>query len=729
MMLLKTAVLLAALSGSAMAQERAPNHLLGEDSPYLQQHLYNAVDWYPWGTQALAKARAENKPIFVSVGYASCHWCHVMEQESFENENIGAFMNAHFVAIKIDRERRPDLDEQFMLVTETLTDSGGWPNSVFLTPDTDPLFAGTYFPPDVFLDVITQVSAAWIEDPATLSANARQLSGLLQQYMNRAAPAQELSDDALFTAARAILGEYDEFNGGFGVAPKFPEESIFLFLLDQAQRDGDRKVLDAVLGTLDGMIRGGIHDQVGGGFHRYTVDPDWMIPHFEKMLYNQAQIGRLLVRAWQITGAPRYRRAAERTFDYVLRDLRDPQGGFYAAEDADAFGADNALLEGAFYTWTAAEIKSAVGDDSDHMIAAFNLATAPDIDGRSVLGLAATDPRIDRALALMATARALRTRPRLDHKIIAAWNGEMIATLAEASAAFARPDYLEAAKAAARFVLAALDTDNGLERISLDGRTGVDAQLPDYAALGLGYLALHDFAHDREEAAFWIGHARRMADVLDSQFALEDGTYRMTAGVDALGAYRPVADKEIASGNALALALFSGLARRVENRKYLRDARQLAGALSGHALESPANSAAILAVAREAVFGRSGPVRYVSGGAVRIATDYNRGAGRFDLDIQLRKGWHINAHEPLEDYLIPTDLTIGGKQAPATIYPKPDVKSLSFNAVPLALHEGNLTLSADVPDHGGKPLVVKLSIQACSDSICLPPEVLHFTLW
>ena len=317
-----------ALAEAVKSEERQPNHLLGIESPYLQQHIYNSVDWYPWGPEALEKAKSEGKPIFLSVGYSTCHWCHVMARESFEDKKIGEFLNENFVSIKVDRERRPDLDEQFMLATQLIAGNGGWPNSVFLTSDVEPFFAGTYFPPDVFMKILGQVNELWREENADVRAEGQRIASIVRTYLSRTQAAKDLTPQVIRKAARSLLAEMDEFNGGFGVAPKFPQESALLFMFDQAERDGDRELLGAVTNALDGMIKGGIHDHVGGGFHRYSTDAEWHVPHFEKMLYNQAMIGRLLVRAWAATGEIRYKHTAQRTFDYVLREMRDDKGGF-----------------------------------------------------------------------------------------------------------------------------------------------------------------------------------------------------------------------------------------------------------------------------------------------------------------------------------------------------------------------------------------------------------------
>lgn len=714
------------LVGSAVSAQ-TPNHLLGQDSPYLQQHLYNEVDWYPWGDEALAKAKAEHKPIFLSVGYSSCHWCHVMEEESFENETIGAFLNEHFISIKIDRERRPDLDEQFMLVTQSLTGSGGWPNSVFLTSNADPFYAGTYFPPEEFLDVIMQINNEWQADSVELGANAAEFSGLVRNYMSRSAAAKDLTPEAVRAAAKGILSEIDDFNGGLGVSPKFPRESTFLFLLDQAERDGDTELLTAVLGALDGMLMGGIHDHVGGGFHRYATDPEWHVPHFEKMLYNQALIGRLLVRAWRITGEYRYRRAMERTFDYVLREMRAPSGGFYSAQDADSLDTNGQLKEGVFYTWTPTEIQEVLGGDANYFIRAFNITEDGNIEGSNSIHLTETVDfsRIDPFLDTLRVARQQRTTPLTDSKIIASWNAAMIETLAEAAYEFDRPDYYDAAAKATTFILSDMRHGNTLQRVSFEGNASTDGQLEDYAGMGLALIALHDHGTKDND---WLTQADQIATEVFARFAEQDGPYRMTERVDGLGTFYPIDDSEIPSGNALALNLFVGLGNRMEAPLRTQLATVLAAALSANALEATELRAYTLIGSQALNLGESGSVRSVASGAVQVAADIDRNSQTIRLRIRVKDGWHVNAHAPLEDYFIPTDLAIADVPITADAYPDPLIKPLAFNDKMLSIYEGEFELVGMIPKTANPSFAV-LTVQACSDTICLQPEELSFTIW
>ncbi len=725
---------IAALLFASPVLAQTPNHLLGEQSPYLQQHLYNAVDWYPWGPEALEKARVEGKPIFLSIGYSSCHWCHVMEQESFENAEIGEFLNENFVSIKIDRERRPDLDDQFMLVTQTIAGAGGWPNSVFLTSEAKPFFAGTYFPPGPFLDVLTQIKGLWRDERAALESEAEAVNATVQQYLNRTAAARELTPKLATAVARRMLMNFDDFNGGMGVAPKFPQETSYLFLLDQAERDQNREFLDAVLLTLDGMIMGGIHDQVGGGFHRYSVDPEWHVPHFEKMLYSQALIGRLLTRAARITDRSRYKRAAIRTFDYVLREMTSPLGGFYSAQDADSLTPAGALEEGVFYTWTPEEIREVLDDDAEFALDALNVTSMGNIEGSNSIHLTALPEdqdfydMLDGVMERLYAARIQRPLPFSDEKIILSWNAAMIETLAEAAHTFDRPDYYIAAEKAAEFIFYNMLDDGDLQRISFQGSASVNGQLVDYAALGLAFIALHDYADDPAIAQLWLSRARDIMQSLTGKFSDDDGRFKMNQIPDGLGAFYPMDDSEIPGGNGMVLALLSRLAVRAEDPQYSRSATRLAAALSGHILGAPEQRAYSVNAAQIMTIGENAAVRYVANGVVRITSDFDRSSRKFTLDLQIKEGWHINAHIPLEDYFIPTDLMINGTSIGVDAFPDPLITSLSFNTEPLALYENEISLSADIPVTSDVASVI-LVLQACSDEICLAPEEVRFNIW
>jgi len=724
---MRVLILIAVMFTSSMAaQERAPNHLSGETSPYLLQHLYNAVDWYPWGEVAFAKARAEDKPIFLSVGYTACHWCRVMAEESFEDEAVGAFLNEHFISIKMDREERPDLDEQFMLVTQTATGGGGWPNSVFLTSEGAPFYGGGYYPRDAFLEVLSELNRLWVEDRAGIEGTADALSDIVRTYLNRKARARPLTPALASAVSARLLSQMDEFYGGFGVAPKFPQESSLLYMLDQAERRGDLTLLKAVQLAASGMVNGGIHDQAGGGFHRYTVDNEWAVPHFEKMLYNQALIGRLLTRLDGLQPNPDYARAAKRTFDYVLRDLQAPSGGFYASEDADSLNEDGEFEEGYFYVWTPDELRNVAGGEANFLIAALNVVENGVIEGASTLRI--TEPvddqaRLDAGLETLRHARLARTKPITDEKILMGWNSEMIIALVEGAVAFERPDYLAAAQASARFIMENMRDGDGYRRSFIAGAATIDAQLPDYAGFGRALLALHD----ADSADNWLPEAERIARYMLANFQEESGVFRMNVQPQGLGAFIQLDDGEVPSGNAQAQWLLTGLARRGESVEFIQQASALADILSGHALAFPEQRAAALAAVDAQNRGDTGSLRAVANGAVQVRTKLDREAGEVNFTIRVAEGWHINAHVPLEDYFIPTALNVNGEALAPAAYPAPLITTLAFNSdTPLALYEGAIHLRAPVAPGANE---ITLTLQACSDEICLAPQSLSFSFW
>ncbi len=468
------------------------NRLAGETSPYLLQHADNPVEWYPWGDEAFGRARAEGKPVLLSVGYSACHWCHVMEHESFEDTATALLMNEHFVNVKVDREERPDVDALYMDATVTMTGSGGWPMTVFLTADGEPFYAGTYFPPEPrhgipsFRQLLGAVAAAWDERRDDVTSQARRLLDALGQTALMQASSEPLTAAILDGAESAIAATYEPAYGGFGRAPKFPAASTLELLL----RRGNERSLGLVRGTLDGMAAGGFYDVVGGGFHRYSVDDRWLVPHFEKMLYDNALLASTYLHAWVVTGEVRYREIVEETLDYLLRELAVDGGGLSSAQDADTDG-----VEGVTYTWTESE---AVAADLDTGL------LEPFEHGRSIVrGVLEPDVRA-RLLAI----RAVRPQPLRDDKVLASWNGLALAALAEAGYRLERPDWLDAARGVASFLLGPLSAGNGrLQRSWRDGRTSGAGFLDDYANVAHGLLELHAATGELR----WLHEARRLA--------------------------------------------------------------------------------------------------------------------------------------------------------------------------------------------------------------------------
>ena len=487
------------------------NRLANETSPYLLQHKDNPVDWYPWGPEALARAREKNRPILLSIGYSACHWCHVMERESFEDEATAALMNERFVCIKLDREERPDLDSIYMEACQAMTGHGGWPLNVFLTPDQAPFYAGTYFPPEErhgmpsWRKVLEAVSDAWIARGEEIRSRSE---GIAQRLRGGAAlePSEEpLERELLDAAAAQLRAGFDPVYGGFGGAPKFPPASALEFLLRREETEMTSR-------TLLAMASGGMYDQVGGGFARYSVDERWLVPHFEKMLYDNALLARAYLHGWQVTGHELFERVCRETLDWALGEMRAPEGGFFSALDADSEG-----VEGKFYVWSLEELRAAAGDLADDAVAYFGAGEEGNWEGVNVLVRGVHEPEsLEEIRRRLYAARAERVPPALDDKRLTSWNALMISALAEAGAVLERDDYLDAAVACAEFVLGELrDGDGRLLRTWRDGSAKLNAYLEDHAYLLEALLTLYEATFDPR----WFAEARALADTMIERFA------------------------------------------------------------------------------------------------------------------------------------------------------------------------------------------------------------------
>jgi uncharacterized protein YyaL (SSP411 family) len=487
------------------------NRLARETSPYLLQHAHNPVDWYPWGEEAFARARAENKPILLSVGYSACHWCHVMERESFENPDTAALMNRHFVNVKVDREERPDVDHIYMQAVQSLTGQGGWPMTVFLSPDGTPFYGGTYFPPTDrhglpgFPRLLTALAEAWTNRQGEVQQSGRAIAESLGQTERLRASYSLLGDEVLFSAFQGISTQFDEERGGLGGAPKFPQPMIWEFVLRFARRTGNEYARRMVHTTLVRMARGGMYDQLGGGFARYSVDAQWLVPHFEKMLYDNAQLASLYLHGWLALRDAESRRICEETLDYVLREMTDPAGGFYSAQDADSEG-----HEGKFFVWTPDEMRAVLGAEADAAMAYWGVDRGPNFEGASILYVPGEpDPaRIAAARRKLFEARERRVHPGRDDKVLAAWNGLMCQALAEAGRALGRDDYLAAAIRNAEFVLGSMRRSGRLMRTWKAGEARLKGYLEDYAMVAAALLGLYEAAFDRR----WLDEARGLVD-------------------------------------------------------------------------------------------------------------------------------------------------------------------------------------------------------------------------
>jgi uncharacterized protein YyaL (SSP411 family) len=571
------------------------NRLAEETSPYLLQHADNPVDWFPWGEEALNKAKSEDRPLFLSIGYAACHWCHVMESESFEDEETARFLNAHFVPVKVDREERPDVDAIYMDAAQSMTGQGGWPLSAFLTPDGTPFFAGTYFPKEPmhgmpsFRQVLEGVAEAWRDRRHDLEEHGERVLDAISRVGTLEGSAEPLTEEITHQAFATIRRSFDDTWGGFGTAPKFPQPMILEFVLRMAVRDTP-DALTILTTTLDRMAAGGIYDQIGGGFSRYSTDAAWHIPHFEKMLYDNAQLAQLYTRAWLVTRQHRYRRVATETLEYLLREMRHPEGGFLSSLDADSEG-----IEGKFFTWSWDELVRLVGED-----AAVGFGATPDgnWEGTNVLwfpsGEAPDDGGLSVARTILFEEREQRIRPATDDKVLTAWNAMAIQAFAEAGRAFGRPDFLDAATTCAAFVVRRLrDARGRLLRSWRDGIPGRLGYCDDHALLASACLTLFGATGDLD----WYREAARLADDLVQLFADNDrgGFFQTGADADPL-VIRPkeLYDNAVPSGNSAAadvllrMSLLTGEAdaerSAISSIRLVRDALARAPTGFGHAL-------------------------------------------------------------------------------------------------------------------------------------------------
>jgi len=562
-----------------------PNRLISEKSPYLLQHAYNPVAWYPWGQDAFDRAEREDKPVFLSIGYSTCHWCHVMEKESFENEQVAALMNEAFISIKVDREERPDIDNVYMTVCQLMAGNGGWPLTIIMAPDKRPFFAGTYFPKKTsfgrigMLDLVPRISTIWSTDRPKLI----QLSGEITARLgleNTPAGSEEPAEAVLHNCFEQLRQQFDTLHGGFSRAPKFPTPHMLLFLLSYGKRTGNQEALQMVTKTLDAMRDGGIYDHVGFGFHRYSTDEQWLVPHFEKMLYDQAMLCLAYIEAFQTTGDMKYRKTAEEILSYVLRDMTAPEGGFYSAEDADSEGE-----EGKFYVWTEDEIFRELGPEDAALICSlfnvrkegnFREQTTNEFTGTNILHRgerpretanddASSHPEIstrtEKALARLFAVRERRIHPHKDDKILTDWNGLMIMAFARAAQVFQKPEYSNIAARAADFILDKLSTPEG--RL-LHRYRGSDAAFPayadDYAFFISGLIELHLAG----QSARYLEEALRLNNIFMDHFRDKDHDgFFFTAddGEELLVRNKELYDGAIPSGNSMALFNLVRLAR------------------------------------------------------------------------------------------------------------------------------------------------------------------------
>ncbi len=579
--------------------------MLGEKSPYLRQHAYNPVDWYPWGDEALDLSVQLDRPIFLSIGYSSCHWCHVMERESFEDQEVASYINDNFIPIKVDREERPDLDATYMAAAQLLHGGGGWPLTLVLTPQRRPFFAATYLPKRAkggmlgLLDLLPTIMRYWKERRGEVEETSEKVLWALKEQQRYRAGG-DLGEEVLISAFQSLLDNYDEAHGGFGRAPKFPTPHRLTFLLRYWYRSGDERARDMAVDTLEAMRQGGIFDQLAFGFHRYSTDERWMLPHFEKMLYDQALLALAYVEAWQATGRDVLAQTARQTLDYVLGTLTTAQGGFCSAEDADSEGE-----EGKYYLWTMSEVRDAVGAENAgiaqelfglEVLGNVGAGIRGELEGKNVLHLTNLDamsgPRFEEIRNKLLKARQDRARPLMDDKVMSDWNGLMIAALARTGWALRERRYVEAARRAANMVLTSMRTEEGV-LLHVGSTRGVAGFLDDHAFMAWGLLEL--FQADQDPR--WLRASMELMDaMLDRFWDDEGGGFFQTdaSSNDVLHRQKEVYDGALPSGNSVALQVLLTLYRITEDESLMRRAEQLIAAFSGSIFRYPENFAHFL---------------------------------------------------------------------------------------------------------------------------------------
>ena len=697
------------------------NRLSEEDSPYLRQHAHNPVNWFPWGEDAFSQAQLGDKPIFLSIGYSTCHWCHVMERESFDNLKIAEFLNRNFVSIKLDREQRPDIDEIYMTGTQLMSGHGGWPMSNFLTPDGKPFFAGTYFPPESFKSLIKKLDEIWRTRRKEIYREANKIAEAISRHTNAKGKSEELGD-ILQVSKNALLDLFDNSFGGFGSSPKFPNESHLLLLLESWKRSKDEDVRNALTLTLDQMYQGGIYDQIAGGFHRYAVDSEWQIPHFEKMLYNQAQLLHVYALAYFSLNLNPYKRIATEIAEYVLREMTSPEGAFYSATDADSEGE-----EGLFFTWTFEELEAELSeDDLDFVVEVYDVTRDGNFEGRNILNLKNcpnlklkedSDDWLERLNSIKAKLYAHRTgrpRPLRDEKIITGWNSMMISALAIAGHHLESPNFLQAAERAADYLWEKHRKEEVIWRISFNGHTSVKGNLEDYGGFAAASMTLFKYTG----AEKWLDRAKCIILEMNTLFwDMNDAGYFFSNIDEAKRLItRPKSpmDGATPSANSYALSALVQYWLVTKDIGIEEKINQTINQYSGLISAVPTAFSYMSSTLQDFLSGQRDSIQYAANGHVRASLK-KTGLGRA-LELYIDKDWYINGNETAGIFK-PT--FISGKNIHCR-YPLGTTRTPSFSDEPSKFYEGKITI--DIVGKGP----ICLNLQACDKTKCLAPELLTF---
>ena len=736
-------------AAAVLASERPKGwRLKGETSPYLRAHVDDLVAWRPWGEAAFREARKKGRPVFLSIGYASCYWCHVLQREVFRDPDLAALINRHFIPVLVDRERRPEVDAYFQAVSRLIAGRAGWPVTVLLTPDLLPVLAFGYVPPSRFRRNLQQFVERWQADSETLRGEGQRIAAAIRRKLTGdTGMAAHLPDDtALARAAGKLAGMFDPFHGGLMTGAKHFRVPVLDFLLDQGLRNAPVAARAPAVLTLRTVMRAGVMDHLDGGFFRYATDPFWNVPHYEKMISDQAQLADLFLRAWLATGETVFMQVARRTLDYALADLQAPLGAFFTARDALSEGE-----EGGFYLFSPQALAQILGKDD----AAFLVRVSGGVilqgtaAGRLIPNISeATDAEeVNRAQALFVRLSAWRARhrrpPARDEKIVAAYNGLMIHALARAGMWLGDARYREQAMRAARFVLSRmLDADGRLFRVFHDGRADTPGRLSDYAHMIRGLLALFDATADTE----WLTSARTLAKEMRKRFILPDGRLAETnPRLDDIHPVRDLAiwqDTALPSAQSVAAEALLDLWNRTGEDDWRKAAQRLLARTAPAALKDPLKGAGLLRQVARLRHGPVGPLRHAGGGVVRasarLVTDRGKtgdagtasAASLFRLSLWLKPGWHVNANPAGAAFLVPVDLAAEDARGvlPLVVrWPKPVMRRLTLAEDPLPLLEGQVAILARPAHRFSWPVWLELVVQPCSEGICLPPETLK--LW
>ncbi len=729
------------------------NRLILEDSPYLLQHAHNPVNWYAWGELPFAVAKAENKPVFLSIGYSTCHWCHVMEVESFDNVEVAKVLNQHFISVKMDREQYPDIDEIYMTAVQCMSGHGGWPMSNFLLADGRPFFGATYFPPAQFIAVLERIHEVFTSRLEELEKSAESLHRSIQQILAERKTPLPLAENLAENTLRALYQREDEACGGLAGAPKFPQEPFLLLALDQARRAGDRRACRFAANALRHMAMGGIYDHVGGGFHRYSVDAKWLVPHFEKMLYNQSQLAPAYLQAWQIDRNPFFQRVVEQTLDYVVREMQLPEGGFCSATDADSEG-----REGAYFVWSMEELEEVLEEaELALLIKHYGVSAPGNFEGDNILHLSDAFPggetgqALDGTLLRLRKLRASREAPLRDDKVIAGWAGAMISALCQAAWALDRSDWLDAAQRAAQHLCQNnIEADGGLRRIWLNGSSSIAGQLEDYANLALALLQLSDFTGKRD---YLLQAAELMQQALAEFFEEAQHAFHLapktTPGPQLIRS-RNATDGAQISPVATALECMIGLNRRAAllpknaaaqfgEERISACIRELAGAINANPVGHPS----LLRVARAWKEGEVGLSQTVGEGRAVVLARRTAAAGKNALTFRLRlaPGWHITAPGQAAGEFQPLTLALDESE---TNWSLGEMECLGERGQLAAAGGGNIEIlggevelriellangaRADEAEEFAASVNLQLQVQLCDDRSCRLPETLRFRL-